>query len=219
MVNRTPRVYCSGPLHCPEEVGGMRALAGALESAGMKTFLPQRDGLEAYVLRFAASAMQAAVPLVRDTIDRAIFALDVYEIVEGCDALVLNMNGRVPDEGGVVEAAVAYCAGKPLVLYKQDVRAPFGGRDNAMLTGLAGGRVVGRLGDVPAAVLEQYRLAPPSRAPRHPGELAATVDAGRRISGILRRLPLEALKQRWPAGVLDEVAAACREGLGSPDAR
>ena len=47
----TSIIYCSGPLFCPEEQGGMAALARVLEDAGYGTFLPQRDGLEAYLLR------------------------------------------------------------------------------------------------------------------------------------------------------------------------
>lgn len=63
-------------------------------------------------------------------IDRSIFCLDVYKLLSWSDGVVINLNGRVPDEGTVVEAALAWHAGKPLVLYKNDSRAPFLGRDN-----------------------------------------------------------------------------------------
>ena len=46
------RIYCSGPLFCAEEVGGMSAIAKVLEDAGFQTFLPHRDGMEAYIMRF-----------------------------------------------------------------------------------------------------------------------------------------------------------------------
>ena len=46
------RIYCSGPLFCAEEVGGMSAIAKVLEDAGFQTFLPHRDGLEAYIYAF-----------------------------------------------------------------------------------------------------------------------------------------------------------------------
>ena len=48
---KRPRiVYCSGPLFCPEELGVMRSIAQTLEDAGYQTFLPQRDGVEAFVM-------------------------------------------------------------------------------------------------------------------------------------------------------------------------
>ena len=45
------------------------------------------------------------------------WAHEIYQLIS-CDALVLNMDGRVPDEGAVVEAATSYMAGKPVVIYK-----------------------------------------------------------------------------------------------------
>ena len=36
----------------------------------------------------------------------ATFALDVYNVLKPCGALVFNMDGRVPDGGSVVETAL-----------------------------------------------------------------------------------------------------------------
>lgn len=104
------RIYCSGPLFCPEEIAGMTHIARTLESAGHETFLPHRDGVEAYVLGRAGGplARLPGMDSILGAIGKAIFALDVYQIVVRCDALVFNMNGRVPDEGGVVETAIAF---------------------------------------------------------------------------------------------------------------
>ena len=66
----------------------------------------------------------------------AIFALDIYQVLQGCDALVANLNGRVPDEGTVAEAAMAWSRGKPVVGYKADSRTAFGGQDNPLVAGL-----------------------------------------------------------------------------------
>ena len=132
-------VYCSGPLFCPEEIAGMTAIAETLEEAGYGTFLPHRDGLEPFVMK-AVNDPRVTNKMFRHInrfVSKAIFALDIYQIVERCDSLVLNMNGRVPDEGGVVETAVAFTAGKPLVLYKNDHRTKFNGNDNSMLIGLS----------------------------------------------------------------------------------
>ena len=145
-------IYCSGPLFCPEEIGGMTAIAGVLEQKGYATFLPHRDGLEAHVMKFLNSPLGMNVLKSRQVVDRLIFALDVFQIVERCECIVVNMNGRVPDEGAVAEAAIAFMAGKPVVLYKNDCRSVFRGRDNSMVTGLATGPVAGRLADIPEAV-------------------------------------------------------------------
>lgn len=146
------RVYCAGPLFNEPEKREMAAIAAALEKAGHETFLPQRDGFEladvAGELQKAGTEPRRAVELVH----RAIFHLDVYHLLGWSEAAVANLNGRVPDEGTVVEAALAWHAGKALVLYKRDERAPFAGDDNPMLTCLADCQTTASLDAVPAAV-------------------------------------------------------------------
>jgi hypothetical protein len=66
----------------------------------------------------------------------AIFALDVFQLAVDCDAMVWNLNGRVPDEGAVSEAAMVWTLGKPLVAYRDDVRSMIAGRINPLLAGL-----------------------------------------------------------------------------------
>src|SRR5439155_25501198 len=107
---------------------------------------PQPDGL-GFTRRVSEDqkAHSMSRDVAHDLLQRAIFALDLYELLENSDAVVANLNGRVPDEGTIVEAAVAWHAGKALVLYKADARAPIDGSDNPidgsdnpMLTGLGG---------------------------------------------------------------------------------
>ncbi len=196
-----PLVYCSGPLFSPEEMAAMAHIAAVLESAGHRTFLPQRDGLEAYVLRHAGHPLASAWPIsrIRSVFGRAIFALDVYQCLERCDALVFNMNGRVPDEGAVAETALAWASGRPLVIYKRDDRSPFHGEDNSMVTGLAyGGATIDRSGELPRAVERviaavRERCQEPSQAPRPP----FVEDAVRRGARIWRWMEL---LPRAPAG-------------------
>lgn len=196
------RVYCSGPLFTAEEVGAMTAIAAALEAAGFATFLPHRDGLEPYVLGLAPSPLAALMPGVRRAVDEAIFALDVHELLQ-CDAIVCNLNGRVPDEGMVVEASLAFALGKPIVLYKADARAPFFGSDNAMLAALGGGAIETRIGRLAARVREAIaaRGAPgtPSSA------LAKAAAKGARIAEALAHWPAAIGKQRWPADIVQQV--------------
>jgi len=133
------KVYCSGPLFSVEELYIMKKISDQIESEGISTFLPQRDGLEYYLMSMVNEPYltNKAFRRLNNLTGKAIFALDIYQIVEKCDSLVFNMNGRVPDEGGVVETAIAFSIGKPLVLYKEDVRTEFNGNDNSMLTGLS----------------------------------------------------------------------------------
>lgn len=198
------RVYCSGPLFCAEEVGGMNAIAKVLEAAGHETFLPHRDGLEPYVMRFGDLPVPPGFGEIRKRIDQAIFALDVYELTERCDAVVCNLNGRVPDEGMIVEAALAFAAGVPLVLYKDDARAPFGGHDNSMLTGLAHGTVVRELTSIVAALEAAFKPRRPVTLSRGLQQAAAD---GKRLSALLARAPGDLGKQKWDELVLREVAA------------
>ena len=137
MAARKFRVYCAGPLFNAKEREQMQELADRLKEADFDTFLPQRDGLE------LTSVVEALVEKGRmdakratDLVSKAIFALDVYQVVRECDAIIVNLNGRVPDEGAVSEAAIAWCFGKALAAFKADSRSVFLGQDNPLVTGL-----------------------------------------------------------------------------------
>lgn len=130
-------VYCSGGLFSPEEINDMKQISDVLESKGYQTYLPQRDGVEAFVMNNTNGYMANSIfarPLLK-SINKQIFALDVFQIIEVCDYFVFNMNGRVPDEGGVVELAIAMMHGKPIVIYKDDLRTLHFGIDHPILMG------------------------------------------------------------------------------------
>lgn len=150
------RVYCSGPLFSPEERIAMADIAAVLESAGYETFLPQRDGLEPVFLPFLNSPLNISALGLSKLADRSVFRFDLFKLVHECDVLVMNVNGRVPDEGACVEAGIAFALGKPVVLYKDDARTVFNGLDNAMLTGLTAVEVVRTLSEIPARVAEAH---------------------------------------------------------------
>ena len=170
----------------------MTAIATILEGAGFDTFLPHRDGLEPYVLRFSGGALPAVVPSARDRVDRAIFALDVYELLDRCDAVVCNLNGRVPDEGMVVEASLAFAVGKPIVLYKADSRAPFGGRDNAMITALGRGGIEDHLERLPDRVRHAIAGGRGTVAPSP--DLAKAVEA---LCGVWEGAQKQGIQGHW----------------------
>ncbi len=207
------RIYCSGPLFCPEERAGMARLAKALETAGYLTFLPQRDGLEPAV--FSAmdllGAGAASLGPVNRVVSRAMFALDVYQLLDACDGLVLNMNGRVPDEGGVSETAMAFAAGKPLVLYKDDDRAPFAGQDNSMLLGLSPrfctvASIDGVIEAMGQELREAARQGPtPYEGRARPLHVAETVAFGAKIWKVLQRVRAQLPAEKQPDALLSEL--------------
>lgn len=205
-------IYCSGPLFCPEEIGGMTAIAATFEKAGYKTFLPHRDGVEPYVLPMINSPLNINIMNVRAFIDKAIFALDVYQIVEVCDCFVFNMNGRVPDEGGVTEAAIAFAAGKPILLYKNDSRSAFNGKDNSMVSGLAGGRIISDIRSLPREMkkeTEKFSKKGPSpyRENAIPPEMQKTLRLGKKVWEVIRRIPEKA--HGTEADLINEIAVLC----------
>ncbi|MFM0597018.1 MULTISPECIES: nucleoside 2-deoxyribosyltransferase [Paraburkholderia] len=146
------RVYCAGPLFNAAERAEMDSIAHTLEAAGFATFLPHRDGLEFARLKPELEKLGASVEEAARILDRAIFSLDTYQLLQRCDVVVANLNGRVADEGTVVEASLAWHAGKPLVLFKADARSMLGGSDNPMLGGLGDFRMVDQIAALPQAI-------------------------------------------------------------------
>ncbi|WP_256927791.1 nucleoside 2-deoxyribosyltransferase [Caballeronia sordidicola] len=108
-------------------------------------------------------------------IDQAIFALDTYQLLRCCDVVVANLNGGVPDEGTIVEATLAWNSGKPLVLYKTDVRSMPSGSDNPMVTGLGDFETVNDLSALPAAIKRVVGL-------HSSGKVARTMELGASIA-------------------------------------
>lgn len=120
---------------------------------------------------------------------RAVFSLDTFELLNRADAVVVNLNGRVPDEGAVVEAALAWHSGKALVLYKKDARSKLAGEDNPMITGLGRFCVCSSIADLPTTIRAEF---PPDRASemrRRPSPLASGWRRFARRMRMRRRLP------------------------------
>lgn len=153
-------VYCSGPLFSPEDLEAMSQIATALEGSGYQTFLPQRDGLEALVMNSVDSHLVNSFFMrpLKTMVSRAVFSFDIHQIVGRCNSFVFNMNGRVCDEGGVVETAAAFASGKPIVLYRNDLCSPRPGSGGLLLIGASHAfSLVNEVGEIPVALrrLEQ----------------------------------------------------------------
>jgi len=79
------------------------------------------------------------------------------------DGLILNMNGRVPDEGAMVEAGIAWSHNKTVVTFKNDDRSLIQGNCNPLVMGLSDFEFVDKYEEIPTAF--DRKLAEPSRSP------------------------------------------------------
>ena len=136
MSNKTLKIYCAGPLFNPKEREDMNSIATALETAGYSVFLPQRDGLELARLLPVLIEKDISEEEASTVLNRAIFSLDVFEVIDS-DGVILNINGRVPDEGAMVEAGIAWAHEKTIVIFKNDDRSLIQGNCNPLIMGLA----------------------------------------------------------------------------------
>jgi nucleoside 2-deoxyribosyltransferase len=145
------RVYLAGPMFSDGDKSEQTKLAIALRRT-FKCHVPQDDGIEvAAVMELLnepslhdpsnlGTPMLEPIVLARCAawVTRAVVALDVYEVIEGCQCVVLNIDGRVPDEGALVEASLAWTTGHPVVTYKTTSISELGGNNNPMI-GVIGG--------------------------------------------------------------------------------
>ena len=177
------RVYCAGPLFNRAEREEMERIAAVLTRGGFEPFVPHADGMEFAELHPYLVA-QGCEPLeVGQLLHAAIFALDVYQVVIGCGCLVFNMNGRVPDEGAVAEATMAWMLNKPVVIYKDDARTAISCRDNPLVVGPAGFKTVSELEALAAALekkITEQQARPLWQLPCPP-HLEPTLAAGARL--------------------------------------
>lgn len=128
------RWYIAGPLFTPKEREHIEEVAGEIAKI-TDVFIPHKEEMlvEDLVEEFRKEeCAHNALGLV----NYLIFCSDVYHLVSRCNGVVLLMDGRVPDEGAVAEAAIAWTLGMPVIGYKTDTRSLFRGQDNPFITGL-----------------------------------------------------------------------------------
>jgi nucleoside 2-deoxyribosyltransferase len=132
-------IFISGPMFSPADLWEGRKIKDSLEAAGFGTYWAPEDGIEDERLidNLKSPLMELTdYRKVALLVQKIGWTLDIYMATSGCDAMVMDMNGRVPDEGSVVEAANAYACGMPLVLYKETSITMWGPFDNPMLAAL-----------------------------------------------------------------------------------
>lgn len=130
---KNKKIYIASPLFTPKEREENQEIDNLLKQAGYKTFLAQRDGIlfADYVekLRCRGHSNAKAEKIVLNLIGH----IDLYQASEICDGTVFNLNGRVSDEGALIEAVLTFSQNKPVVLYKDDPRTLIHGYDNPLI--------------------------------------------------------------------------------------
>lgn len=189
---RPTTVYLAGPMFSAGDKSEQCALAAALHAAGFVCYVPHLNGIEvAAVMQLLNDpALHEGTVLEPPVLDRctawvtrAVVALDVYQSVEACQCTVLNLDGRVPDEGSLVEATAAWYAGHPVVPYKTSPITELGGHDNPMIGALSGWASVPS--DPASVVVAVQRAVSAARTPVvPPPQVQALVNLGRVLSGI-----------------------------------
>jgi hypothetical protein len=138
----------------------------------------------------------------------AIFALDMYQLAVDCDVMVWNLNGRVPDEGAVSEAAIAWTLGKPLIAFTDDVRSLIAGRTNPLLAGLVDFQTVSSIADITDALAIAIERSSDEPVPveRMPEKVRRAVLDGRRLWDALQEVG-NTLNDAIIADVVEELFA------------
>ena len=181
--SRSCRVYCAGPLFNQPERDEMTAIADSLNEAGFPVYLPHRDGMEFRLVHHVLTRKGWPAADAARFLHEAIFALDIYQLVIECEAVVWNLNGRVPDEGAVSEAAIAWTLGKPLVGYQNDARSLISGRVNPLLVGLVEFETVSEIEAIPAEIVltTQRNCNSPVTESHLPEKIKIAVSSGRTL--------------------------------------
>ncbi|OQY02657.1 MAG: hypothetical protein B6I26_00450 [Desulfobacteraceae bacterium 4572_130] len=149
------KIYCAGPLFNSKEKEEMQEIADVLENNGFDVFLPHRDGFEFANLLESFIKLGVSKNNANLILNKAIFTLDVFQVLLS-DGLILNINGRVPDEGAMVEAGIAWNAGKIIVTFKNDARTLINGNDNPLVIGLSNFNIVNNISSIPFVFNELF---------------------------------------------------------------
>ena len=119
-------IYIASPLCCNSEKEYNINLNNYVKSFGHKTYLPQLDGgLLSDLVRSGLNETE-----VRDKL----FSLDL-QMMNKCEAILLNLDGRAIDEGACFELGYMYSLGKSCIGIKTDSRSFIRGKNNLMIDG------------------------------------------------------------------------------------
>ncbi|MFQ5787577.1 MAG: hypothetical protein ACE5H1_06300, partial [Thermodesulfobacteriota bacterium] len=143
------KVYIASPLYSTKEQKDNCEIDEVLRSAGYNTFLPQRDGFCYFDLFKQVQNKGYAHEEARDIALGLIMHLDIYQVCEGCDATVLNLNSCNPGEGTITEGALCFRSERPLVIYKGNNPSFVLENHSPLLTGQTGFEIVDKVEEIP----------------------------------------------------------------------
>jgi len=186
------RIMIASPLFNEKERQLNKEIETEIKSNGLETYLPQRDGflLQELVLELINLGIQKDE--AARVANRTIFLIDAYNAYKLCDGAVVNLNGRVPDEGALVEGTLAFCAQKPLVFYKNDSRTLIAGQDNPMILGLA--PVVSDIKQIVPTLLDLEKQEPYFARMLLEGRKIAKAYAGKNLAQVANFLTQQKIK-------------------------
>ena len=110
------QVYFAGPLFNQAEREFNERVCSTLEAEGYEIFLPQRD-----VGDIGELEVMDQEDVSTEDVLQEIFEVDRQGVLEA-DIVTATLDGRVPSEGTVIEAAIAYEHGIPVIGLKTDRR-------------------------------------------------------------------------------------------------
>lgn len=189
-MNKPGYVYCSGALFSPEDLKVMKDISDNIEATGLQTFLPHFDGLEAFFLNQANNAISNSILLrpIQRFINKAIFALDIYQIISVCDYFVINLNGRIPDDGAVVELGLAIAYNKPIIIYQNDLRAKYNNLNNLNILGvIRQSHQVNSISEIPE-IIKKISLADYPPVTEYPDNIKRQLEFGERVWKFIQKI-------------------------------
>lgn len=159
----------------------MAEIANVLRASGYAVFLPQEDGLEFARLFPTFLERGFETKEAQKVLNLAIFSLDVFEVIDS-DGLILNMNGRVPDEGAMVEAGIAWSHNKPVVIFNNDDRSLLQGSCNPLVVGLSNFEVISEYSQIPVKFKHRFSQLGEKVISGSAFQFEGTKDKGKAIS-------------------------------------
>jgi nucleoside 2-deoxyribosyltransferase len=118
--------YIAGPLFNEMERVRNDNITHLVESCGVSTYLPQRDG------GVFSEMFGTGDP---SSLRKEIFIKDI-EALRSCDGILCLLDGRVPDEGMCLELGMSYALGKKCIAFSTDSRINNKENMNIILEGM-----------------------------------------------------------------------------------